>query len=178
MSAQTLIPAVPLQYMAIGFSHDQEMGNDTVLECVISTDEYVEPEAFASFNNRHSNDRVYLPEEIRKNYLSNVTGGIVDGRLFCQFSVQIIPQIRLSNGEIPKLWSLNKEYYIIAATGSAQPDELNPHDTSPDSYFYPIVSTESSNPSETVSTASSATAQLLCKNIIYPILLFLSLHFN
>ena len=25
MSAQTLIPAVPLQYMAIGFSHDQEM---------------------------------------------------------------------------------------------------------------------------------------------------------
>lgn len=64
----------------------------------------------------------YLLQEIRKNYLSNVTGGIVDGRLFCQFSVQIIPQIRLSNGEIPKLWSLNKEYYIIAATGSAQPD--------------------------------------------------------
>ncbi|KAI6216083.1 DOMON domain-containing protein [Aphelenchoides besseyi] len=45
-----------------------------------------------------------------------------------------------------RVWNLNHKYYIFGATGSAQPDELNAHDTSQGSHFYPIVSARAINP--------------------------------
>lgn len=44
---------------------------------------------------------------------------MIDGRLYCQFSQQIIPQMDHRDG---RLWDLNRKYFILGATGSAQPD--------------------------------------------------------
>uniref|UniRef100_A0A0N5ARN7 DOMON domain-containing protein n=1 Tax=Syphacia muris TaxID=451379 RepID=A0A0N5ARN7_9BILA len=149
MAALTIIPLVPLQYIAVGFSNDKLMGDDMVIECVVSTDSqygYFEPEVYTSYNYKASNDRTYLSEWDRQIYFRNISGGVVDEIVHCEFWVQIIPQIVNSSN---RTWNLNKEYYILAATGTAQPDELNAHDTSAGSYFYPIVSDVQINPAKT-----------------------------
>ncbi|KHN82578.1 Putative ferric-chelate reductase 1 -like protein [Toxocara canis] len=149
MMAQSLIPPPPLQYIAIGFSNDDSMGDDMVSECVLSTNsEFAEAEVFLSNNipNNRGNNRIYLTEEERKTLFHNVTGEVVDGRLYCQFSQQIIAQIDERDRIIR---DLDHKYFILGATGSAQPNELNAHDTSRDSLFYPIVSDTAINPSRT-----------------------------
>ncbi|KHJ90675.1 hypothetical protein OESDEN_09477 [Oesophagostomum dentatum] len=123
-------------------------GDDFVTECVLSDmGQFAgwEPEIFVSFNHGKSNDRVYLNDDEHKTMISNVTSQVIDGRLVCQFTQQIIPQIDRKNGLI---WDLNKSYYIMGATGSAQPDEVNAHDMNRGSHFYPIVSSAKINPSQ------------------------------
>uniref|UniRef100_A0A0M3I5M4 DOMON domain-containing protein n=1 Tax=Ascaris lumbricoides TaxID=6252 RepID=A0A0M3I5M4_ASCLU len=149
MMAQSLIPPPPLQYIAIAFSNDEAMGDDMISECVLSTNsEFIDTEVFLSYNtpNVRGNDRTYLTEDELNTLFHNVTGEVIDGRLYCQFSQQIIPQMDHRDG---RLWDLNRKYFILGATGSAQPDELNAHDTSRESFFYPIVSLQAINPSLT-----------------------------
>ncbi|VDM77932.1 unnamed protein product [Strongylus vulgaris] len=122
MVATSLIPAVQQQYIAIGFSNDNTMGEDFVTECVMSDmGQFAswEPEVFVSYNHGNSNDRVFLNDDEHRTFFSNISSQVVDGRLVCQFTQQIIPQIDRKNGHI---WSLDKSYYILGATGSAQPD--------------------------------------------------------
>ncbi|KAK6752605.1 hypothetical protein RB195_003803 [Necator americanus] len=148
MVATSLIPAVQQQYIAIAFSHDPQMGEDFVTECVMSDmGQFAgwEPEIFVSFNHGKSNDRVYLNDDEHRTLISNVSSQVVDGRLVCQFTQQIIPQIDRKNGLV---WSLDKSFYIMGATGSAQPDEVNAHDMNRGSHFYPIVSSAKINPSQ------------------------------
>ncbi|VDN31150.1 unnamed protein product [Cylicostephanus goldi] len=77
--------------------------------------------------------------------ITNISSQVVDGRLVCHFTQQLVPQIDRKNGLV---WSLDKEYYILGATGSAQPDEVNAHDMNRGSHFYPIVSSAKINPSQ------------------------------
>ncbi|KAK5972413.1 DOMON domain-containing protein [Trichostrongylus colubriformis] len=148
MVATSLIPTVPQQYIAIAFSNDAIMGEDFVTECVLSDmGQFAgwEPEIFVSFNHGKANDRVYLNDDEHRQLISNISSQVVDGRLVCHFTQQIVPQIDRRNGLI---WSLDKPFYIMGATGSAQPDEVNAHDTNRGSHFYPIVSSARINPSE------------------------------
>uniref|UniRef100_A0A1I7ZPR1 DOMON domain-containing protein n=1 Tax=Steinernema glaseri TaxID=37863 RepID=A0A1I7ZPR1_9BILA len=145
--AQSILPPVPLQYIAIAFSHDAQMGDDAVTECVLGSSGSFgagEPEVFVSYNRGKANDRVYLNQTESGILVKNIEGGIEDGRLTCQFSQQIIPQMSSKGGQI---WPLNHKYFIMGATGSAQPDEVNVHDTNLGSHFYPIVSARPINPS-------------------------------
>ncbi|KIH61567.1 hypothetical protein ANCDUO_08156 [Ancylostoma duodenale] len=122
MVATSLIPAVQQQYIAIAFSHDPIMGEDFVTECVMSDmGQFAgwEPEIFISFNHGKSNDRVFLNDDEHRTLISNVSSQVVDGRLVCQFTQQIIPQIDRKNGLV---WNLDKSFFIMGATGSAQPD--------------------------------------------------------
>lgn len=145
MMAQSLLPPVPLQYIAMAFSKDEKMGDDMVTECILSTEsEYVEPEIFISYNTEKANDRTYLEKEEQKLFFHNISGDVIDGRLYCQYSQQIVPQFDSRGGRIV---SLGHKYFIMGATGTAQPDELNAHDTSIGSHFYPIISTRMINPS-------------------------------
>lgn len=145
--AQSLIPTPPLQYIAIGFSKDASMGDDYVNECVLNTAGNlgeVSPEVFTSYNKGKSNDRTYINETEHNTLFSDIKGEIINGRLTCEFVQQIIPQIS-SKGN--RILPLNEKYYILIATGSAQPDEVNVHDTSLSSHFFPIVSARPINPS-------------------------------
>uniref|UniRef100_A0A7E4VC55 DOMON domain-containing protein n=1 Tax=Panagrellus redivivus TaxID=6233 RepID=A0A7E4VC55_PANRE len=145
--ATMLLPPPPLQYIAIGFSQDSSMGDDMITECVISpvADEFsMEPEVFVSYNIGKSNDRTYLNETEQNILIRDVKGEAVNGRISCQWAQQIIPQIPSHGG---RLWNLNRKYYVLGATGSAQPDEVNAHDTSMGSHFYPMVSARPINPS-------------------------------
>ncbi|KAI1715452.1 ferric-chelate reductase 1 [Ditylenchus destructor] len=146
MVAQSLLPAPPLQYIAVGFSKDALMGDDFVSECVLSpaATTFSDVEVFASFNYGKTNDRTYLNATEHGILFDQIEGEAVDGRLMCQFAQQILPQMDSKDG---KLSNLNRKYFIIGATGSAQPDEINVHDISIGSHFYPIVSARPINPS-------------------------------
>uniref|UniRef100_A0AC34RIT2 Secreted protein n=1 Tax=Panagrolaimus sp. JU765 TaxID=591449 RepID=A0AC34RIT2_9BILA len=147
VAALTLLPPPTLQYIAIGFSHDSIMGDDMVTECVLSPtgDEFAsEPEVFVSYNIGKSNDRTYLNQTELSSLIKEIKGESINGRISCQWSQQIVPQQSSKGG---RLWNLNHKYFILGATGSAQPDEINAHDTSMGSHFYPIVSARPINPS-------------------------------
>jgi len=62
----------------------------------------------------------------------------------CQFTQQIVPQMNLKDGAI---WNLNRKFFVIGATGSAQHDEVNAHDLSIGSHFYPVISPKPVDPS-------------------------------
>ncbi|CAD5225288.1 unnamed protein product [Bursaphelenchus xylophilus] len=145
LTATSLMPQPQLQYIAVGYSHDSVMGDDYVVECVLSPKggAFNEVEVFTSYNEGKSNDRTYLNSTENAIIFSHVEGQVVDGRISCQFSQQIVPQMESKNGRI---WSLNSKYYIFGATGSAQPDEINAHDTSRGSFYYPIISNRAINP--------------------------------
>ncbi|KAF1756516.1 hypothetical protein GCK72_012969 [Caenorhabditis remanei] len=146
MVAATIIPPVQQQYVAVAFSHDKAMGNDSVSECVISNmGEFVgyEPEVYVSYNKGKSNDRVFLNDDEHDTLFSDLAGEVVDTRLVCEFTQQIMPQIDNKNGLI---WNLNTPFYVMAATGSAQPDEVNAHELNRDSHSFPITSEETFNP--------------------------------
>ncbi|TMS37857.1 hypothetical protein L596_004702 [Steinernema carpocapsae] len=123
--AQSILPPVPLQYIAMAFSHDAQMGEDAVTECVLGSSGSFgggEPEVFLSYNHGKANDRIYLNQTESGIMIKNIEGGLIDGRLTCQFSQQIIPQMS-SKGE--QIWPLNHKYFIMGATGSAQPDDIS-----------------------------------------------------
>ncbi|CAP38334.1 Protein CBG21575 [Caenorhabditis briggsae] len=146
MVAATIYPPVQQQYVAIAFSHDRAMGNDSVSECVISNmGEFVgyEPEVYVSYNKGKSNDRVFLNDDEHAELFTDLSGEVVDTRLVCEFTQQIMPQIDNKNGLI---WNLNSPFHIMAATGSAQPDEVNAHELNRDSHSFPITSDEMINP--------------------------------
>ncbi|CAI5449334.1 unnamed protein product [Caenorhabditis angaria] len=140
MVAATIVPPVQQQYVAIAFSDDQQMGNDSVTECVISNmGEFVgyEPEVYLSYNKGKSNDRVFLNDDEHQEMFKDLAGEVIDSRMVCEFTQQIIPQIDNKNGLV---WSLKGDFYVMAATGSAQPDEVNAHEMNRQSHFFPITS--------------------------------------
>lgn len=148
MVATSLIPAVQQQYIAIAFSNDSIMGEEFVAECVLSDmGQFAgwEPEIFVSYNHGKANDRLYLNDDEHRILISNVSSQVVDGRLVCHFTQQIVPEIDRREGLI---WSLDKPFYVMGATGSAQPDEVNAHDMNRGSHFYPIISSAKINPSQ------------------------------
>ncbi|VDN55774.1 unnamed protein product [Dracunculus medinensis] len=119
--AQKLFPPVALQYIAIGFSKDKIMGDDMVIECILSDQiEDSGPEVFLSHNIGKSNDRIYLDQSERSLYFHNVSSIVIDGRLYCNYSIDIKPQIREKKD---RAWDLNDNFYIFGVTGSAQPDD-------------------------------------------------------
>ncbi|CAK5085422.1 unnamed protein product [Meloidogyne enterolobii] len=145
MAAQSIYPPPPLQYIAIGFSHDKLMGNDFVSECVLNTDGslFNDVEVYASYNLEKSrNDRTLLNSTEHSLLYGNVEGKMEDGRLYCSFTQAIRPQFSLSSSRSNLIWNLDKPFWIMGATGGAQPDEINSHDTARGSHFYPILSSK------------------------------------
>uniref|UniRef100_A0A914VS41 DOMON domain-containing protein n=1 Tax=Plectus sambesii TaxID=2011161 RepID=A0A914VS41_9BILA len=155
MTAQQLEPAVDMQFIAIGFSRDAHMGDDAVTECVISTNAGVgaaEPQVYLSYNKAEkANTRLELSDEERKVLIKNIAGSVANGRINCRFSQQIVATQVKEN-----IWALNEDYYILAATGAAQPNGINAHDTNSQSHFFPALSTAAINPAKVASGAGAA----------------------
>uniref|UniRef100_A0A914CM06 DOMON domain-containing protein n=1 Tax=Acrobeloides nanus TaxID=290746 RepID=A0A914CM06_9BILA len=147
LSATSLVPPPPLQYMAVAFSKDLAMGDDYVAECVMSpnaNEEFASTEVFLSYNIGKSNDRTSLNSTENQVMIRDVQGEVLDSRLHCQFSLTIIPQMPTKGG---RLWNLNHKFYVFGATGSSEADHINVHDLNMDSHFYPLVSGRRINPS-------------------------------
>ncbi|GMT23584.1 hypothetical protein PFISCL1PPCAC_14881, partial [Pristionchus fissidentatus] len=144
MFAQSLVPSVPLQYLALGFSKDQIMGGDMVSECVVSETAVEGGEVFLSFNRGKSNDRVHFDDLEAEVVYSDIRSSVVNGRVSCSFIQSIRPQIDSTHGG--RIWDLDQDFYIFGATGSSQPDEVNPHDLNRDSYYFPLISESAINP--------------------------------
>jgi len=148
MVSQVMTPPPNFQYMAIGFSEDSKMGDDFVSECVLSPGmrDLSEVEVFSSYNNKgKSNDRTYLNETEHSLTYADIMGEAENGLLKCSFVQTIVPQFKLAAKK--RLWNLNRGYHILFATGSAQADEINAHDTTSGSLYYPLVSSKPINPS-------------------------------
>ncbi|KAL4235511.1 DOMON domain-containing protein frrs1L [Mactra antiquata] len=90
-------------WVAVGFSTDTKMGDDSVTECVYSNGQFA---AFNSYNPGYSNRR--LPTQFG---LSRVAGSY-DGSVFaCSFTRQkIVPQI-------PEMFDLNQNWHLMYANG-------------------------------------------------------------
>ncbi|PIO63343.1 hypothetical protein TELCIR_15057, partial [Teladorsagia circumcincta] len=107
MVGTSLIPAVPQQYIAIAFSNDAIMGDDFVTECVLSDMGPFagwEPEIFVSFNHGKANDRIYLNDEEHRQFITNVSSQVVDGRLF-DLPTSVNNEARKSESEVVEMAS-------------------------------------------------------------------------
>uniref|UniRef100_A0A915NNS2 Uncharacterized protein n=1 Tax=Meloidogyne floridensis TaxID=298350 RepID=A0A915NNS2_9BILA len=61
-----------------------------------------------------------------------------DGRLYCSFTQAIRPQFSLSSSRSNLIWNLDKPFWIMGATGGAQPDVIDISTTSSKHYDLPI----------------------------------------
>ncbi|GMR45851.1 hypothetical protein PMAYCL1PPCAC_16046, partial [Pristionchus mayeri] len=163
MFAQQLVPSVPLQYLSIGFSQDEIMGDDMVSECVVSETGIEGGEVFLSFNqpDEKSNNRTRLDDLENDVLFSDITSSVVDGRVACSYILSIRPQLNDNHGGC--IMDIDKPFYLFGATGAAQPDELNPHDLNRDSFYFPIISNETVNPATIGNTAFVHPAPMLGK---------------
>ncbi|XP_067657072.1 ferric-chelate reductase 1-like isoform X2 [Haliotis asinina] len=93
-------------WMAIGFSKDKKMGDDSVSECVVYGGD---TEVFQSFNTAVDNDRLSQP----KLGLSDPRGSVNDGIFECSFLRQTD-----GHGDV-KLFNLTQDWHLMFAHGKA-----------------------------------------------------------
>lgn len=99
-------------WVAFALSSDQQMADDSVMECVLD-DVTGEVRVFMSYNTRYSNENNKITAG-----LSDTSGSYTNGRITCSFRRQT---------EVPdeeKVLTLDAEYYLFLARGSAGPDAV------------------------------------------------------
>lgn len=92
-------------WVAVGFSSDTSMGDDSVTECVYSNGML---QAFSSYTTGYSNPKRLNPRQLG---LSNVVGYYYDGVLFCSFVRQ--KSIQGASG----FFDLEQDWHIMFAHG-------------------------------------------------------------
>ncbi|XP_025111276.1 putative ferric-chelate reductase 1 [Pomacea canaliculata] len=114
------LPGSQEYWIAVGFSRDQKMGDDSVTECIMRDSRV---EVYQSFNDGDNNN--YLDN--KRAGLSEVKGNVEDGVLYCSFlRAKTYPHD-------PRVFDLNEDYYLFVATGEAFSGNKLPHahDVSP-----------------------------------------------
>lgn len=105
-------------YVAIAFSEDKRMGEDSVIECVhdISTGEV---NLFPSYNTLgKNNDRINIPLEDAGLVLQN--SSYYDGVIRCRFTREKVVDHDL-------IYDLNKQWYLLMANGQAKSSNIDQH---------------------------------------------------
>ncbi|XP_062597599.1 ferric-chelate reductase 1-like [Saccostrea cucullata] len=113
-------------WMAVGFSEDKRMGDDSVTECVRQEGFIVVHQSF--------NDVTKSNTRLKQSGLglSDVSGSYVDGMMICQFSrKKHLPDEK-------QIFDLNNDYYMFFAYGEASQGEKRRHSLRD----LPIVSSE------------------------------------
>jgi len=102
-------------YVAVAFSSDNKMGDDSVTECVAVNGR---TSVHASFNDGKRNTRLRESQE----GLSDIEARLVDGNLYCKFS-------RLSPFTVKDItFDLRKNYYLLLSRGSASDSGVGYHE--------------------------------------------------
>jgi len=111
-------------YVALGFSTDNKMGEDSVTQCVVEKG-LNGVQAAQSYNPSRSNKPLDNPDE---GLQVNATASFfVDGRVMCEFT-----RVGQQNVEGKQFNLINDKYYLLIAVGSANSKtEIKPHRTSP-----------------------------------------------
>ncbi|CAJ0584176.1 unnamed protein product, partial [Mesorhabditis spiculigera] len=142
-------------YLAVGFSKDDLMGDDAVTQCVF--DENGKAEAHVSYNFGKSNQPPQEPEEktAESSQVELVHAEKDDNSLYCRIRQKISP------GPSAFFPNLDQDHTIFLARGKARkPELLGVHKLDPTSPDFPHVSTEKHNigKRQTVNTQPSASA--------------------
>ncbi|KAK7099855.1 hypothetical protein V1264_022902 [Littorina saxatilis] len=114
MSMTYRVPDSNEHWVAVGFSKDQEMGDDSVTECIMHDGEV---KVQQSYND--GMDNKYLDN--KKAALSEQSGKLEDGLLHCTF------HRKKSYPRDPLIFDLNNDYYLMVAVGEALNGIKIPH---------------------------------------------------
>nr|CDJ97351.1 DOMON domain containing protein [Haemonchus contortus] len=109
-------------YLALGFSNDDKMGQDNVIECSALTSAQLSMKF--SYNPTTRNIRIPGEETIRSTYFQNETATFTDGMMYCSAVVTVSGWT--NNSEV-FTYDPNKEYYLFLATGQATASGLTQH---------------------------------------------------
>ncbi|RCN34880.1 DOMON domain protein [Ancylostoma caninum] len=102
-------------YLAVGFSKDDKMGLDNVIECSALTGQALSMKF--SYNPALRNARIPGEETIRSQYFKNETAVISDGMMYCAATVDVSGW-GPSNGQV-FTYKENQRYFLLLAAGSA-----------------------------------------------------------
>ncbi|KRY39589.1 putative ferric-chelate reductase 1 [Trichinella spiralis] len=127
---------LPNRYIAIGFSDDQEMGNDSVIYC--QTSRNMDPEIGLGYTTTKTFKKIEDVITVKK-MLQNLETEIINGTMTCRFLQKIWnenPELHMKSLYIP--------HYIFLVNGliDEQSGNFQIHSTSPDSDMYPYISPE------------------------------------
>jgi len=102
-------------YVAVAFSSDNKMGDDSVTECVMVNGR---ADVHVSFNDGKSNSRLRESKE----GLSNIEAKAIDGNLYCKFS-------RESSFTVNNIdFDLKNSHHLLLSLGSATESGLGYHE--------------------------------------------------
>ncbi|EPB73029.1 DOMON domain protein [Ancylostoma ceylanicum] len=110
-------------YLAVGFSKDDKMGLDNVIECSALTGQPLSMKF--SYNPALKNARIPGEETIRPQYFQNETATISDGMMYCAATVNVSGW-GPSNGQV-FTYKENQRYFLLLAAGSAITSGLTQH---------------------------------------------------
>ncbi|KAK3771651.1 hypothetical protein RRG08_047905 [Elysia crispata] len=102
------------QWIALGFSRDALMGEDSVVECVMDRGEVL---VKTSYNTGKFNE---YPDD-KHAAMSDYKGSVNDGVLACMFTR------KLSYPREPRVFDLHDSYYLMVASGEAVSGNKFPH---------------------------------------------------
>lgn len=94
-------------YVALGLSHDDRMGEDSVMECV---NDGGTVRAYTSYNNPRINTRNGVPQNI----ISLLGASLVNGLIYCKLERQAVTTVLDVVFDLP-----NENYYFLLAVGSS-----------------------------------------------------------
>ncbi|XP_074640618.1 ferric-chelate reductase 1-like [Tubulanus polymorphus] len=121
-------------YVAVGFSKDQLMGDDSVIQCAfVSSNSRVV--ISNSYNEKNLKANRPIPVPYKQGGLTGMQGYYNNGRLSCRFRRNKV----VTGGPSAQLFAIDKPYYLFVARGAVTPDGyLVKHNTSPG--MYPLIS--------------------------------------
>ncbi|XP_076441014.1 putative ferric-chelate reductase 1 [Babylonia areolata] len=105
------------QWLALAFSDDPKMGQDSVVECLTERDAVT---SHLSFNGDHENS--ILSSDEAGGMMSGVRVSREDGYLHCQF----VRQVNMSQGD-SRVYDLHHDWFLLLAQGSVRQGDLTLH---------------------------------------------------
>ncbi|VDN41741.1 unnamed protein product, partial [Gongylonema pulchrum] len=120
-------------YAAVGFSHDELMGDDAVTHC--SFNDPSRAGAFLSRNIGKHNKPLNLTEEHRANNVELLQSTHKDNSVYCKFRQKMVPSQAAQEAHVP---DLNQSYYLLLAYGKTNnPAEVSIHSLDANSKDFP-----------------------------------------
>ncbi|KAK0394773.1 hypothetical protein QR680_000926 [Steinernema hermaphroditum] len=127
-------------FVAVGFSRDTFMGDDTVTQCAsFNGGPY---QGSLSYNPGKSNVRLEAPQYIQDEILQTVEARYENGKVYCRLRQQLRPSGNLPPNQVQ---SLDSSFYILMATGRTANNALEPHNFNRNSDEFPFSTAQPIN---------------------------------
>lgn len=128
------------QYIALGYSDDESMGDDFVTYCIFVKDDPSKTSVGIGYNEKNVKHNVPIKDLPLDDFLALKENGVVEKTFVCKMKQKIQPHF--SSDTQNRVRSLNKPYYIFLVTGTAdlKTMSLTVHNTDQGSKWYPAIS--------------------------------------